>query len=456
MAIPPSAFGDDHMTQRQFGSSSTLVQIPTDGARLGQSGPSGMSTSRRMLKILALLIAGTFLQSQNAAALTKVTLVVSKGVNCWPQVKGPLYPTINAAIAAMPAGPNGVNTIIVCPGIYPEQVLVTKNVTIMGALRDGTDPESENGNAGEARIVPPPGGLITNVVAASGNVAAQVAVVGIADVNLINLTIEGADVNGNYAIGCPVGAGGVPVRTAGIALYNVGATGTGLRGTVSKTVVHNQIGYCPSAGGPPVRSYTAEGILAENSWFTLDSNSISNVDLNPIHQRGGISIITGNSMNFAWHGIVLTNVTNTSSPNNIGSTVSSNEITSFTTGIQLDGSSNVLVSENTVLNWTTDGIELTNLSSNNDIVSNRIVDAWHGIYLNNGSSGNTVSGNTIIRSVKAAIVDAFSDGGNHITGNTINQAPIGVFILNSAAGDVINPNDFFNVTVLTSIGSSVP
>jgi len=88
-------------------------------------------------------------------------------------------------------------------------------------------------------------------------------------------------------------------------------------------------------------------------------------------------------------------------------------------------------------------------SMNNDIVTNTIVDAWHGVYLF-GTGGNTVTGNTIVRPVKVGVVDNLSAGGNVITNNTINQAPIGMFSV-SAAGDQINPNTYFSTTVLTTI-----
>jgi parallel beta-helix repeat protein len=391
----------------------------------------------------------------HAGNATAKTLVVSKtGVNCAPEAGvTTVYSTIQAAIDAMPVASSAVNKVIVCPGIYPEQIKITKNITVTGVLRDGTDPDSILGNSAEVRIVPPAGGLRTNLIAASGNVAAQIAVQNVADVNLTNLSLDGSNRSGpggtEIGFGCPRNDDLSLVRTAGIALFNAGVVGAGGRATVSQSVVHNAISYCPdplNPDAPWARSYTAEGVLVENSWFTLSANALSNVDLNLVHQFGGIGIITGNFLNYAWHGIWLTNVID--QWNNVGTTISSNYVTALTEGVYLDAAQNVLVSKNTMLSWTGEGVYLSPGSLNNDIMTNTIVDSWHGIYIF-GSGGNIVSGNIIVRPITIAIVDNASHGGNKITGNTIRQAPTGIFGI-STADDVINPNTFYTTTVLTT------
>ena len=396
--------------------------------------------SPRAVSLVALVLAATFLHAQGVMAKT---LVVTKGVNCYPQVTGTPYNTIQAAVDAMPIAILATNTVVVCAGTYPEQIKITKNITITGVLRDGTDPVAMDGNSNEATIVPPAGGLVVDPNFL-GNVAAQVSAQNITDLNLINIGIDGT------GIGCPMGATG-PMPTAGLALYNVGLVGTGHKATISRTVVHNQIGYCGTG-----RSYTGDGIVAENSWFTLDSNSLSNVDLNLVHQLGGVSKITSNFLNYGWHGILLSNVSETYGLTLTGSTISSNTLTTFSDGIHLDGSSHVLVSQNTIAGWSSAAIWVDNNSSDNDIVSNKIIDAGYGIYLTNGSARTNVKSNTIIRSVLAAIVNAYSHGGNVITGNLINQSPIGIFGLNALPDDVVNPNTFYNTKVLTTSGSVLP
>jgi parallel beta-helix repeat protein len=140
---------------------------------------------------------------------------------------------------------------------------------------------------------------------------------------------------------------------------------------------------------------------------------------------------------------VLTDVSAVYSINNVGSTVSSNIVSSLTTGFYVIRSSHVLLSSNTVTNWSGDAIAVIDNSSDNEILSNEIIDAWHGIYLNTGAARNTVRLNTIIRAVRIGIIDTFSGGGNVITGNTINQTPVGIWTY-LPAGDTINPNTFYN------------
>jgi hypothetical protein len=407
--------------------------------------------SRQAALILALVIASVFLQAHTALAKT---LIVSKDINCWPQVAGPLYPTIQSAINAMPTASTAVNVVIVCPGVYPEQVVITKNITVQGALRDGMDPASENGNAGMARIVVPAGGLVPTPFGA-GYIAAQVVAQNIADLNLTNLTIDG------HGGGCPTDPNsGLPVRSAGLALSNVGVTGTSSDATITRNNIHSMIGF--KADGS--RCYTSigqgEGIVAENSWFTLDNNSIHDHDLSHVHQIGGVSRIRSNSLARGFYGIYLTNVSLTYGTNNTGSTVSSNDVDGFSAGIHLEASSNVLVQSNNIGNWGA-GIWLSHGSADNDVLSNRIADSWYGIDLGGAGDGvgghtrNVVKSNTITRSVAAAVLDSFSHGANSITGNIINDAPIGIFYL-STEDDVFAPNTFYNTNVLITTGPSLP
>jgi len=395
--------------------------------------------SRRAVGLAALVLTATFLHAQGVQAKTFV--VSNTGINCYPSVVGPLYQTIQAAINAVPVATNAAHVVMVCPGTYPEQIKITKNVSITGVLRDGTDPPEIAGNSSEIRIVPPIGGL-TRDDAFKGNVAAQVSAQGITDLNLTNLDIEGE------GIGCPLGLDGLPMPTAGIALYGVGLYGTAHKATISKSVVHNQIGFC---GGQ--RSFTADGIYTEDSWFTLDANSLSHVDLSPIHQIRGISKITNNYLNLGYKGILLTNVTETYGAALTGSTISSNIVTNFNSGLILDASANVLVSLNTFGHA---GIALDNSSTDNEVIKNMLVDPWHGIYVANGAARNTVKSNTIIRAVQVAIPVAFTYGGNIVTGNIINQTPIGIYLVNPHPDNVINPNTYYSTTVLTTTGPSVP
>jgi parallel beta-helix repeat protein len=398
--------------------------------------------SRRILTVLALVVSGTLLQAQGALAKTVVVFngSIPGATNCRPDIAGTPFTTIQAALDSLTTG---TNTVLVCPGIYPEQIVIARNITITGVVD-----AAGNSNSSEVKIIPPPTGLVSNLIAASGNVAAQVAAQNVADLNLTNLTIDGT--NG----GCPAGV----AHTAGIALYNVGVVGTNSRATVSKTAVKNQI--AKQADG--TRCFLGEGILLENSWFTLDSNSIHGVDEGGIHQFGGIGKSTNNSLGLGFIGIWLTNVSDVY--NTVGSTVSGNNLQAFSTGIYLDGSSSVLVTANTLTNWTGDGIALTRGAADNTVTSNKIVDSNHAIYLNGGGAfgpsptRNVVKSNTIIRPVLSGIALGYPDGTNQFTLNTFEEGPVGIFVayLGAFPADVMTPNTFLGVPVMTAVGSYVP
>ena len=120
----------------------------------------------------------------------------------------------------------------------------------------------------------------------------------------------------------------------------------------------------------------------------------------------------------------------------------------------------MLVSQNNIGQWGA-GIWLSNGSSGNDVLSNRISDAYFGIDLGGlgtglgGHFGNVVKENVITRSTTAGVLDVGSHGTNSITNNTINDAPIGIFYL-STDTDVFTPNTFYNVRTLITTGATIP
>ncbi|MEJ0044787.1 MAG: hypothetical protein WDN04_00455 [Rhodospirillales bacterium] len=80
----------------------------------------------------------------SSSAYARHTVVVG---SCLPNSIS--LPTITQAIAAA-----GANTLIkICPGTYPEQLTITKSVTLEGVT---------SGNSSEVLIVPPAGGLTNN------------------------------------------------------------------------------------------------------------------------------------------------------------------------------------------------------------------------------------------------------------------------------------------------------
>jgi len=105
------------------------------------------------------------------------------------------FPTISAAVSAAPSGA----TIIVCPGVYPEQVTINKPLTLLGDISPKTN------TARPVIAAPPPSqGLGVNVTSIFGlSFAAQVLVTA-GPVNIDNITVDGTGVV-EFGGGCVAG-----------------------------------------------------------------------------------------------------------------------------------------------------------------------------------------------------------------------------------------------------------
>ena len=341
-----------------------------------------------------------------AAGVEAATLVV--GSCGTAKVK---YSTIQAAINAAQSG----DTITVCPGTYPEQIVVPIPLTIKGIAA---------GTSNAAVITVPAGGLLPNILmATAGTVAAQVAAQNTYGLALRNITIDGA--------------GGVCVAgvnaTAAIALSNMQtADPTFLNTSVQQVVVRNQSG-CGA---------TSEGILSENSMVFIDNNSLHTGLGDAVSLNGGTGKITNNFIDgWSWGAATLVNVTN--------ATIQNNVISSAQFGARLDATTGINVWNNTMGPWVGEGVYTTN-TTGTWVNNNRISATWAGVFLS-GSLGDRVTGNTIMRSQAYGIADTASRGGNQISGNTINESPLGIYDQGATlAGDVITPNTFLNVITTIS------
>src|SRR5436190_7875044 len=160
-----------------------------------------------------------------------------------------MFPTIQSAVNSVPVG----SVIAVCPGLYPEQVTISKPLTLLGR---------SFGNANRASItVDPNAPANANVTSIDGeNFYAQLLVQNVnpsGPVNLTGITVDGAgaaDANGN------------PVCTTGV-FY---ASGTS--GTVNEVTTRNQQAF----SNGPIPVYCGHGIWAENGAGNNQSVTIEN------------------------------------------------------------------------------------------------------------------------------------------------------------------------------------
>ncbi len=135
----------------------------------------------------------------------------------------PTFPTIQAAVTAVPAG----STVDVCPGLYPEQVTINQRLTLQGV---------KSGTLNQAVVTAPAGGIVANTVslATAYPIAAQIYVHDTTGVAISNLTVDGSGNNGLTACGAPNLVG----------IYYQDASGT-----IRDVVTRNQTSVPPNGCG---------------------------------------------------------------------------------------------------------------------------------------------------------------------------------------------------------------
>jgi parallel beta-helix repeat protein len=318
------------------------------------------------------------------------------------------YSTIQSAVSSVPWG----TIVMVCPGSYPEQVIINQPLTLEG-VTDGT------GNA--AVITVPGAGLLQNGTSASfGPVTVQLLVQNTVGVIIKNLVVDG---NGGN---CPGGSN----RNTGIGVFDVGsANDSTTAATIEDVVVRNDT------------TCLGDGILADTSYITITNSEIHDVNQTAIDAYSAKYSITNNSIQRAHaYGIVLLN-------NADGSVVSGNTVSDGTTGILSSNSnSSATITKNTSLNNYYVGV-WTFFANHQTVTFNVVSNAWYPLVVE-GSSNNTVQNNKLNNAFYDGILDEISFGGNNITKNTVNEAQFGIFADSSTGGDTLVPNTFYN-TVTT-------
>jgi len=315
---------------------------------------------------------------------------------CKPSL--PSYPSITAALAAVPAGA----TVLVCPGTYAEQFTISTQLNLEGI-------SSANGD--RAVITVPGGGLTVNATSlALGmtiSIAAQVLVTATTGpVNITNITVDGT---GN-------GLSGTGDLLVGI-FYASGSSGT-----VDQVTARNEITGSSSGNGIWAENDTAtpESVTIENSSVsdadddgivivstqstptltaTVRGNDVTNT-LNGIISAGAAGSITGNvvtdTVNFGgtsgFGGIVVV------SNGSVAASVTGNTVTdSSQYGIfALQDAGGVIIKSNSVFNSTVGGIGFN--ATGATVQSNKITKAGVGIEID--CMAATVSGNTISNASK--------------------------------------------------------
>jgi hypothetical protein len=352
------------------------------------------------LKIL-LLIAVPLLAAQSMMA---GTLAVG---SC--KAKIPSFATISAALIAAPAG----STILVCPGVYPEQVTITQAVTLNGVTDSNQD---------LAVITVPSGGLAANSSSAFGeSIAAQVLVQG-GPVTINDIAVDGTGGDlqcaGNTWVAgvfyAPGSSGmvnhakisGQLNSGCGVGVWAENTDGPDKFISVQNSSVHDMDGF---------GIFLASGAASSNLFATIRSNivSVGTTGLIGIGLDNVNGLVAGNTVSNAMFGIVNTGT-------NV--TVAFNSASQTTAGIALEGGGSIT----------------------NNTVSNSNLGVWFfsdgGVVQLNRFSW--ISGSAVEFNCSAAIV----------SGNSINDAATG---LDNAPASFTGTNTFNNTTTVNGGGCGV-
>jgi hypothetical protein len=443
------------------------------------------SVSRRA--IVCALAAAAFSFGFNCKASASTVVVTPPGTTaCKAMAK---YSTISDAVASVPPA----STIYICPGTYPEQVVISKKLTLIGVSSDGLMGATASG-ANNPVVASPSGGVVVNSadLFQAFPTAAQILVQTPSNslsspisVSISNITVDGSN---NGLNSCATDLVGIYYQNAsgtinhvttrfqelpqadfgcqdGLAIYAQSGYGTG--GIAVVTIENNS-----------VHDYDKNGITADGSGTvaTVTGNYVVGIGATPLIAQNGIQVSDGAS------GKVMNNtVTDDVYVNQSGCSLTAQPYCYTATGILLYDSggtsaSPITVSGNTVSNTQgaivaiTDGAETAdynNVSTNKVTTTPSITGSTVGTILVDAidlcSDHNTATSNTVFNASGVGVhldssctePDSSASGASSSAAtNTINEACAGVLTGNS--GGTQSGTIAYNVALTVGSGDSCP
>lgn len=401
--------------------------------------------SARSLSYLAMAI--TILAGLGGRPLKAATVSVGTCIT-----GGIHFTTIQAAVNAVPAG----STIKICPGNYPEQVVIDKNLTLKGV---------ESDTAFNPVIVAPSlGGFVANTssLTSGAPLAAQILVESPAtDVEINHLAVDGSGNNLN--------AGCSDTRLVGVYFQNAS-------GVVNFVAVRNQaqnaanFGCAGSAGlgifvqsaGPSTPSSVT---IRNTSLYGFQKNGITANETGTTVQIRGNSVVGAGPVGIAQNGIQIGFGATGLVENNViaDDIFNGNPAAGTGSGILVFDSGDVSIRGNSVastqagISIATDGNQSDN---NNTLINNQIVNSQFGDGIDLCSNGNTVTSNSIFTSARAGIhldgnCGAASTGNNNVvSNNVVNDACAGILLGTGTGNTFQGGNTLANVANLTLSGDT--
>ena len=322
--------------------------------------------------------------------------------------------TISDALASTPAP----NVIKICPGTYPEQLFITKSVTLEGI---------SSGNSDQVFITVPSGGLNTCALGEP----AQVCVINAGTVDLTNISVDGGGSNPFYGILYFTTSGTlnqleVRFQQTGIRLWEKSNTAT-----IENSNVHN---------------FTASGIQANDATTGGDASTIKIVGNTLAATPGAgsdIGVEYGASVTISNNFVV-------------GPASPTTGTCQLCVGILAFLPSAGAVSGNTIVGSGINGIQIgpgaaSTATSTMSVTSNTIFDiSGDAIRLESGVTGVPVEGNTIMQTQYG--INFGCNVGNTVNSNTLNA--IHSDALANVPSSVTSNNTYYNVPTLGSGGCS--
>ena len=373
----------------------------------------------------------TLLAGLSAQPLSAATVYVG---SCAAKAQ---YSTIQSAVNAVNPG----STIRVCPGSYPEQVVIDKDLTLRGI---------ESGTTYNPVVVIPSGGFLANTASltTAGPIAAQILVIYPAThVTISDLAVDGS--NSNLNSGCS--------EPPLIGIYFQGASGR-LDSVAVRGQAQNAANFgCQSSAGFGI---FVESGNSENSTVRIENSTVRGYQKNGItaDETGTTVTISGNSVvgagpvDTGQNGIQVAYGATGTIENNILADDDFNGDTSqaVAAGILIFGSGGMTIRGNSVTNTQTAIVTVTDgsLTANGNQITNNLVTNTHvGDGIDVCSNSNTIFGNTVFSSDDAGIhLDSTcgSTGSTNIVGrNTVNEACAA--ILEGGPSNSIFLNSYANV-----------
>jgi parallel beta-helix repeat protein len=278
---------------------------------------------------------------------------------CLPHLKS--YPTISQAVSSVTPG----STIEVCPGTYPEQVIITQPLTLRGV---------QAGNADNATVTVPASGLTKSVIAPANGATMffQILVQGTESgmVNINNLAINGSS-----------------TANSGLSGWIEGIYYQNSSGVVNGVATKNQKGNGNGFG------IFAEATTSSAKTVTVKNSSVRDFDAEGIRTNG--NVVPSLTVNITFNTVI-------SSSSFTGRAVFG--------GIDIQGAAGSIMNNRVVTHPASAGISTgvgIGFASNSTITGNTVANFSAGIWALGTS--NTIKSNQVSLAGSAIILSASSN-----------------------------------------------